>query len=140
MNIVSTAQSINIEAVQEMVAQSVKQITMEMVKVLKSGLQAKLNFKGLAEKNVSSTLKEQLSASDEKTRMIYQKLFNATNEHIQKNSPPLVTTFAMMNAQTSNAGTDSMFLGTFVLPEVKSLIEKLRVEQPEALENKDIWA
>ena len=132
-------QRVNIEAVQEMVAQSVKQITAEMIKALMSGLQEKLDFKGLAEKHISTTHKEELSASDEKIQMIYQKLFIATHEHIQKYSQPLVMTFAMMNQQTGNVESGGMFLGTFVLPVVKSMVEKLKVEQPEALDNKEIW-
>ena len=133
------ARGINIIAVQEMVAQSTKQITAEMIKALMSGLQENLDFKGLAEKHISTTCKEELSASDEKIQMIYQKLFNATHEHIQNYSQPLVMTFAMMNQQTGNVESAGMFLGTFVLPAVKSIIEKLKVEQPEALDNKEIW-
>lgn len=129
-------QNIHIEAVQEVMAQGVKQITEEMLKALMVGLQEKLDFKGLAEKHISTTLNEDLSASDEKTRIIYQKLFLATHEHIQKHSQPLVMTFAMMNEQTGNAESAGMFLGTFVLPAVKSIIEKLKVEQPGALDNK----
>lgn len=132
-------QNINIEAVQEVMAQGVKQITAEMLKALMSGLQEKLDFKGLAEKHISTIHKEELSASNEKTQMIYQKLFIATNEHIQKHSQPLVMTFAMMNQQTGNVESAGMFLGTFVLPAVKSIIEKLKVEQPGAIDNKEIW-
>ena len=137
--IAQSVNNFNIEAVQEVIAQSVKQITAEMGKALMSGLQEKLNFKGLAEKHISITHKEELSASDGKTQMIYKKLFIATNEHIQKNSPPLVMTFAMMNDQAGNTESAGMFLGTFVLPAVKPLIEKLKIEQPEALDHKEIW-
>jgi hypothetical protein len=126
-------QSIHIEAIQEIVAQTVKQITSEMLNALMSGLQEKLDFKGLAEKHISITHKTELSASDEKTQMIYQKLFIATHEHIQKHSQPLVMTFAMMNQQTGNKESAGMFLSTFVLPAVNSIIGKLEVEQPEAL-------
>lgn len=133
------AQGVNIVAVQEIVAQTVKSITAEMVKALMSGLQEKLDFKGLAEKYISVKHKEEISLSDEKTQMIYQKLFLATHEHIQKNSQHLVMTFAMMNQQTGNVESAGMFLGTFVLPAVKSMIEKLKVEQPEALNDKGIW-
>lgn len=133
------AQNINIEAVQEVMAQGVKQITAELLKALMSGLQEKLDFKGLAEKHIATTHKEELSASDEKTQMIYQKLFTATREHIQKYSQPLVMTFAMINEQTGNLESAGMFLGTFVLPIVKSIIEKLTVEHPEALDNEEIW-
>lgn len=132
-------QSINIEVVQKVVAEAVTQITTEMVKALMSGLQENLDFKKLAEKHISPTLKEELSASDEKIQMIYQKLFLATFEHIQKNSAPLVTTFALMSHQTNNMESAGMFLGTFVLPKVNSIIEILKVEQPEALDNKEIW-
>jgi hypothetical protein len=45
----------------------------------------------------------------------------------------------LLNQQTGNVESAGMFLGTFVLPAVKSIIEKLKVEQPEALDNKEIW-
>lgn len=133
-------QVVNIEAVQEEVAQSVKQITVEMIKALMSGLAEGLDFKGLADKHISTTFKQELSASDEKIQMIYQKLFDATHEHIQQYSMPLTLTFGMMNQQTGNAESADMFLGSFVLPAVNSLIEKLSAEQPEALNNKEIWS
>lgn len=144
MNIESKSPSIilniNIKAVQEIVTQTVIQISTEMVKALMVGLQEKLDFKGLAEKHISITHQEELSASDTKTQMIYRKLFMATQEHIKTHSQPLTMTFAMMNQQTSNNETAGMFLGAFVLPAVHSVIERLKIEQPEALDTQEIWA
>ena len=131
------AKSVNIEAVKEMVAQAVKQITMEMIKALMAGLRENLDFKGLAARHISSTHNEELSSSDEKVRMVYQKLFLATQEHIQKHSPSLVTTFAMINQQTGNSS--DKFLCAFVLPAARSMTEKLKkAEQSQAL-TKEIW-
>lgn len=132
-------QSFSVEAVQTIVLQTANQIAMEMVRALMSGLQEKLNFKGLAEKHTVVTLEQDLAATDAKTQMVYQKLFTVTNEHIRQHSQPLVTTFAMMNQQTNNDQSAGMFLGSFVLPATKAMIEKLQSEQPESLECSEIW-
>lgn len=134
-----TNTGVNIEPVQVIIAQTVKEITLEMVKALMSGLQEKLDFKGLAEKYISVKHKEEISESDEKIQMVYEKIFQASLEHIQKNSPPLVMTFAAINQQTGNPESAGMFLGTFVLNAVKSMVEKLKLEQPEVIEDKGIW-
>jgi len=131
--------TINIESIQNVVAHEIIQISQEMVKALMAGLQENLDFKGLAEKHISAEYKQKLSSSDAKIQMIFQKLFIASQEHIQKHSQPLVMTFAMMNQQTGNKESADMFLGTFVLESAKSVFEKLKNEQPEALENKEIW-
>lgn len=136
---IESAAGVYIEATQEIISQNVKQITAEMVKALMLGLQEKLNFKELAEKHISITHKNDLSASDATIQMVYQKLFMATNEHIQKHSQPLVMTFAMMNQQTGNPEAAGMFLGTFILPTVHSIVEKLKADYPEALDDKRIW-
>ncbi len=127
-----------IEAVQEIVATTVKNISLKMVQALMSGLQESLDFKKLAEKYINVKLSEELSESDDKVKMVSKKLFLATEEHIQKNSPPLVQAFEKMKKQTSETAV-RQFLGSFVLPAAKEMVEKLKVEQPGALECSDIW-
>jgi hypothetical protein len=144
MSIQSTApaiQSLNIPAVQEMVSESVRQTTSVMVTALMLGMRERLDFKGLAEKNIHPELNEELRAHTQKVQMVYQKLFSATKEHIINFSPPLMMTFEKINAQTGKPESADLFLGSFVLSAAKKLVDKLTAEQSAALasENKDIW-
>ena len=140
MNVESKgAQTVSISAVQDVVAEGVKDATDKIGKALMKGLQEKLNFKGLAEKHISATYVKDLSSCDEKTQMVYRKLFAATSEHIQTKSQLLVMSFQMMNQQTGNAKAHELFLQSFVLPAAKSVVQRLEAEHPKALENKEIW-
>ena len=130
---------VNIAAVQEMVAQTVKQLSVDMVQALIAGHSEKLNFKQLADKHISRNLNEQLDSSDEKTKLVYEKLFTATKKHIERFSPPLVQTLTMIDFQTNNAEDSILFLGSFVLPAARTLIENLKSTPPEVLENINIW-
>jgi hypothetical protein len=137
-----TAQSttFNIQLVQEIVAQSTKNVTQAMLSALILGLQANLNFKGLAEKHINVKLDEELSKSDEKTQMTYKKLFAATQEHINNySSEVLGKTLSTIQVATGNLDTSNQFLGSFVFVEIPLMINKLSHQIPDSLERKDIW-
>jgi hypothetical protein len=110
-----------------------------MVKALMAGLQEQLDFKKLAEKHIPATLKQDLSQLDEKTQMIYQKLFIEISVYIPNHSNPLALTLMLMNEQTENTESAGLFVGTFLLPHTKSLIAKLNDQFPEAINNTALW-
>lgn len=134
-----STQTVSIESVQKIVAETTSKVTQEMVQALIVAHQTKMNFKELAEKHINVQLADQLSKSDAKSQMVYKKLFDATLEHIQRNSQPLKTTFEQIIKQTGDAEGDKKFLGSFVFPAVAPMINKLQTEQPEVLERPEIW-
>lgn len=133
------AQTFSIESVQKIVAEATSQITQQMVRALMDGIKTNMNFKQLAEKHINVQLTDLLSNSDKKTQMVYKKLFAATLEHIQRNSPPLMMTFEQIIKQMEDTEGDKKFLGSFVFQAVAPMIKKLQEEQPEALERAEIW-
>ncbi len=131
--------SFEIEAVREIVAETAKNITMKMVQALISGHQENFGIIQLAKKHINVKLREELSESDDKVKMVSKKLFLATHKYIQNFSKPLQKTFRKMKEQTDNETAGRQFLGSFVLPAAKEMVEKLKVEQPGALECSEIW-
>lgn len=136
---IGVEQDVGLEAVKNLVAKSVIQITVKMMTALIASLGEKIDVKTLAERHIVKTLNEDVSESDKVVQKVYSKLFAATNEHILMHSLPLSMTLSGINLQTRNVKSGDMFLGSFVLPEAKSLIETLKVEQPWALEELEIW-
>ncbi len=124
----------DINAVVEIVSKSTNNITMVMVMALMEGLKEKLNFPQLAAKHINVQFETELSNTDEKTKMVFNKLHAATSQHIQQFSPPLQTMFMMMGEPTSK-----LYLNSFVFEGAKQTVETLKLVQPEALEMPEIW-
>lgn len=130
----------DIQVVQEIVAESTKNVTQAMMLALMGGLQEKLSFKELAEKHINPKLDEDLSESDEKTRMVYHKLFAASQEHINQFSAQFLgATLLTIQMDTENTDAPRQFLGSFVISETKNTVEKLLDRAPESLEDQEIW-
>lgn len=131
--------SYNIEIVQKVVAETTNQITMTMVQALVIGLQEKQNFIQLSEKHIIKDLSEKITKSDEKVQRVYQKLFKATLEHIERNSPPVFQTLAAINVVTRRETAGGEYLGSFVFRATEPMITKLQAEQPGAVDDARIW-
>lgn len=143
-SVTSAAPVINIQAIMNEVADSTTTVTCNMVNALSREINPifglpTVDFKELAERNISKTIVEDLDATDKKTMMVYNKLFEATLEHIKNNSKPLFAALTMINVQTNDKTAADRFIASFVLPEAKILTEKLQKDHPAALENEGIW-
>jgi|GEM_PF-2988273 len=126
-NSLVAGQNFNPEDVKEKISETVKLITLQMVSALMLALQDKLDFKRFAEKHIRPQIENEISLCDQKTQMVFQKLLFVTLKHVNENSPPMQMTFVKINDVIEN-GTP-LFLGSFVLPAAKILIEKLESQK-----------
>lgn len=130
---------IDVKAVQTLMAQTVNKVAMDIGNALVSGLKEKIDFKTLAQKNTQGDLTEDLEELDPQSKMVYQKLFVVSLEFIQKKAPHLLQVFALIDTQTGSKEASGKFLGSFVLKEVKPLLETLEKVQPDSLKDKKLW-
>lgn len=129
---------LDVTAVQLLMAESVKSATKNILQAVMEGVKAKINFQQLAAQHTQADLMAVLAA-DQKLQPVYQKLLAAVKEHINAHSTPLAAVLAMINKQTGQETAAELFVGSFVLPEAKALVERLQKSYPQALENSSLW-
>ena len=147
----TSAPTYNIEKVQNIVAGTTNNIAVQMLAAVIQGGTDDITFKQLAERHIIPKLKEQVEKSDQKTQNVYQKLFKASFEHIQRlediqrlehirrNVPSLFQTLAIIIVETNNKDAGGEFLGSFVYNATAPMIAKLEAEQPGAVDDAEIW-
>jgi len=133
------SKDMQVKAAQTILAEAVISITKVMIQALMTGLKEKMNFGQLAAKHTNVHLKDELSSTDEKIQMVYNKLFAVMKQFIEKSSLPLMQTLDMIKTQTADETAGDKYLGSFVFRATGPIVEKLKSECPEILETPVIW-
>lgn len=136
---IATPDTYDIKVVQEIIAQSTKNISAAIGLAVIKGMQEKLSFQKLAERHINQKLDEDISNSDEKTKRMYTKLFVASNQHINQFSEQFLgVVFLGIKEDTNNADAPRQFLGSFVISEAKNTLKKLEDQAPESLAEENL--
>lgn len=133
------ASQVNVDAVLAMVNYSRLQIAGAICQASMAAVLKRLDCKGLAEKHITKTLEEEISALDAQTQRVFQKLLLDTFEFVQNFGPIINHNILGGIEATHGEESPALFLGSFVLPAAKTLVEKLKVDHPAALEIQEIW-
>jgi hypothetical protein len=118
----------------QIINQTAIRITMAMLQAFMTD--AELDLNTLCDKHIQPLIEQEIEGSDEKTQMVFQKLLMTTFSFAQK-FPLLEVKFIGLNdARASGA---PLFISSFVFPEAKALVETLEVQDPESLNDREIW-
>jgi len=139
---------VQIAYAQTMVAESVKQIGMDMVKAILSGLsEPNLEIGALAARFIKSEWQKEVSDNDVMTQMVFKKVMTAALQHFQKHVPILMTTLGVFMSrpalhsshESANLGVE--FITAFTLPATKTMIAKIQEsEHAVVLNDQTLWA
>ncbi|GAB4227235.1 MAG: hypothetical protein Tsb0021_03910 [Chlamydiales bacterium] len=133
----------DIEHFKQLIAYSAIEVNASILRALIEAQKSNQNLLDFVKKHINSSLESEMESADKQTEIIFDALFRATLENIQNpnlDPPVILETLGKIQQSTQDPKLATLFISSFVQTETQNLLDKLRKEEPEALEKLVSWS